>query len=79
MEKHFKTKKKKSDNKKVSLGIKQLDFFFDDELIGTDTTRPYQFTFSLPSDVTDGKHTITVKAYDKADNRQGRTVIVFVE
>ncbi len=53
------------------LGIKQLDFFLNDQLIGTDTTQPYSVTFNLLSYLTDStQQTIKVRAYDEVLNRQ---------
>lgn len=55
----------------ASLGIKQLDFFFNNQLIGTDTTQPYSVTFNLSSYLTNStQQTIKVRAYDKVLNRQ---------
>ena len=50
------------------LGIKQIDFFFNSELIGTDKTEPYALEFNLKPDTELGKHLIKVKAYDEAGN-----------
>ncbi len=53
------------------LGIKQLDFFFNDQMVGTDSTAPYSVTFNLsPYLTTDDRQTIKVRAYDQVLNRQ---------
>ncbi len=53
------------------LGIKQLDFFFNNQLIGTDTTQPYSVTFNpLPYLIDSTRQTIKVRAYDDVLNRQ---------
>lgn len=64
---------------RAKLNIKQLDFFFDGKLIGTDTTRPYKTSFYLPSDTRGIKHNITVKAYDSLGSRQAMTITVFLD
>lgn len=46
--------------------IQQVDFFFDDQLIMTDTTKPYSITFTI--DTSPDNHLITVKAYDTRGN-----------
>ena len=53
------------------LGIKQVDFFFNNLLVGTDTTYPYSITFNLSSYLEPtNRQTIKVRAYDKVLNRQ---------
>jgi 1A family penicillin-binding protein len=53
------------------LGIKQLDFFINNQLVGTDTTKPYSITFNLiPYLTTSTQQTIKVRAYDQVLNRQ---------
>jgi len=47
------------------LGIKQLDFFLDDQFISTDRSEPFSASFFV---VEPGQHTITVKAYDMVGN-----------
>jgi len=55
----------------AALGIKQLDFFFNNQLIGTDTTQPYSVTFNLLPYLTDStQQNIKVRAYDDVLNRQ---------
>jgi len=61
------------------LNIKQLDFFLDDDLVGTDTTKPYQFNFPLPLNIRGRSHEITVRAYDEIGNRQSKTIIIFLD
>jgi len=61
------------------LSIKQLDFFLDDNLIGTDTTKPYQLTFFIPSNTKGKKHQITVRAYDQYGGRQSKTITIFLD
>jgi len=61
------------------LNIKQLDFFLDDNLVGTDTTQPYQLNFLLPLDIKGRNHEITVRAYDEIGNRQSKTVVISLD
>jgi 1A family penicillin-binding protein len=61
----------------ASLGIKQLDFFFNNQLVSTDTTYPYSITFNLsPYLTTSTEQIIKVRAYDQALNRQEDEVII---
>lgn len=56
---------------KASLGIKQIDFFLNDQLVGSDTKKPYSVTFSIsPYLNMTNKQTIRVRAYDEVLNRQ---------
>lgn len=61
------------------LGIKQIDFFLDDLLIGTDYTAPYSMTFNLPAEIEPGQHTLKAKAYDIVLNRQEDKLKIMIE
>lgn len=52
------------------LGIKQVDFFLDDAFIGSDISEPYELSFPAPSNFSFGEHTLKVRAYDQALNRE---------
>ncbi len=55
----------------ANLGIKQVDFFFNDNLIGTDTTNPYSININVsPYLINSRGQTIKVRAYDQVLNRQ---------
>jgi len=60
------------------LGVKQLDFFFNDQLVGADTTKPYLITFNFLSylNASTTEQTIKVRAYDKALNRAEDEMII---
>ncbi len=64
---------------RAPLGLKQLDFFLDNNLIGTDTIEPYQVVFNLPYDIQGKKHEITVRAYDKYGGRQSKTIDIILD
>jgi len=50
------------------LGVKQVDFFFDETFIGTDQAKPFEIHFNLPHEIKDGEHVIKAKIYDKIEN-----------
>jgi len=60
------------------LGIKQIDFFFDDELIGVSTREPHQISYTLPNVLEGNDHMIKVRVYDQALNRQETQTRIFV-
>lgn len=60
-------------------GVKQIDFFLDNDLIYTDRTLPYQFTFSLPQNIKGKKHEITAKVYDMMGSHQSETITIFLD
>jgi len=62
----------------AKLGIKQVDFFFDDQLVGVATQDPYQFTFKLPGRLIGNSHIIKVRAYDQVFNRQEAQTRIYV-
>ncbi len=59
------------------LGFKQIDFFFDNKLIGTDRTKPYQVYYSIPDDLEQGEYQITVRVYDQYGARQEDVITIF--
>ena len=56
----------------ASLGIKQVDFFLNDKLIGADNTAPYSINFNLLPYLNTSTtfQIIKVRAYDQVLNRQ---------
>ncbi len=60
------------------LGIKQLDFFFQDQLISTDETEPYQARLTLPQSLSNGAYTIRVIAYDEVKNHTESKLNIFL-
>lgn len=58
------------------VGVKNVEIYFDDSLLKTVTSEPYGGTFRLNGDIGEGKHTITVKAYDQNGNVGSSSVAV---
>lgn len=52
------------------LGLKQIDYFLNNDFGGTLFVPPYETTITLPLDLQNGTTTIKVRAYDWALNRQ---------
>ncbi len=61
------------------LGVKQLDFFFQDLLVGTDETVPYQVTFLLPQDTPNGSYFLKTVAYDEARNHAEDKIRILIK
>lgn len=61
-----------------SRGVKQVEFYFDDNLLKIDTESPYEGTFRINGDIDDGEHKLTVKAYDAIDSVTEKSVSVIV-
>jgi len=53
---------------KVPTGIQKVEFYVDGTKIGEDTTSPYQYNWDTSGLKHNTTHTITVKAYDNANN-----------
>jgi hypothetical protein len=52
-----------------SSGISKVDFYIDNKLVKSDTSKSYSYRWNVGSrSVPKGSHTILVKAYDKANN-----------
>lgn len=62
----------------ASLGIKQVDFFLNDDFVGSVFSSPYQINISLPNNLPNGPAIIKVRAYDKALNRQEEEITTFI-
>ena len=61
----------------ANLGIKQVDFFFNNQLISTDRTSPYSVSFDLSSYlIPQTNQTIKVRAYDTVLNKQEDEIII---
>ena len=61
----------------ANLGIKQLDFFVNNQLIGTDNIKPYSITFNIsPYLLNQKEQIIKVRAYDNVLNRQEDEIII---
>ncbi len=62
------------------LGIKQVDFFFNDQLIGSDTNSPYSVNFNISHYSYDsGRQYIKVRAYDQSLNREEDEIYIKVD
>jgi len=61
-----------------ALGVKQVDFFFDDKLIGTDPLGPFEILYNIPLGAESGEHTIKARVYDQALNRQEDEIRILI-
>ena len=60
-------------------GIDQIEFYFDDVLIGASRTSPYEVSYKLPFGTREDSHNITIKVYDKIENLIEKRVSVIVK
>jgi 1A family penicillin-binding protein len=58
--------------------IKQVDFFFDEDFLGSKISTPYEWPFTLvdKNDLS-GRHKLTVKAYDVCLNSNEKSVNIY--
>jgi hypothetical protein len=61
-----------------NFGIKQVEFYLDDNLLKIDNDAPYGGTYRLAGDVEDGTHTLKAKAYDQIGNATTRTISIII-
>ncbi|MDD3190618.1 MAG: PBP1A family penicillin-binding protein [Candidatus Pacebacteria bacterium] len=59
-------------------GVKQVEFYFDDELLKIDKDSPYEGSFRISSSAGDGVHKIIIKAYDKIENITQKEISIIV-
>jgi 1A family penicillin-binding protein len=59
-------------------GLKQMDFYFDDVLIGVGKESPYEVSYKLPAGTIEGMHIVAIKAYDQVENSISKEVQVIV-
>jgi len=60
------------------LGTKQVDYFINDDFVGSTLSTPYQISFTPPTNTQSGLNTIKVVAYDWALNRQEEKINIYI-
>ena len=63
------------------LGIKQIDYFLNDDFVGSSLMPPYQIIVTLPADLlvsATSSATLKVRAYDSVFNRQEARITIFL-
>lgn len=60
------------------LGLKQIDYFLNDEFLGTFMLAPYETNISLPVNLPNGPATIKARAYDSVLNRQEDQITIII-
>lgn len=65
-------------NVTAPLGVKQVDFFLNDQFIGSNLSFPYFLNTILPAKIQNGQVTLTVRAYDQVLNRQEEKIIIYI-
>jgi len=63
---------------KAYFGIKQIDFFFDDLLMGSDKYSPYNVGYFIPANISKGRYTVSAKIYDGIGNVSQDEISVIV-
>lgn len=63
---------------KAPLGIKQVDFFLNNNFVGSSVNTPYQIFISLTNDFPNGPAVLTAKAYDMVFNRQEDQINILI-
>lgn len=59
-------------------GVKQVEFYLDNNLLKIDTESPYEGTFRINGDIEDGDHILKVKAYDNIDSVSEKDVTIII-
>jgi len=52
----------------ANLDVDQIDFYFEEVLIGVKKISPYEVYYEIPYGISDGQHDVIVRAYDKIGN-----------
>ncbi len=58
--------------------ISQIDFYFDDVLIGIGKVSPYEIYYKMPIGTEEGSHQIIVRAYDQIGSSVERKISVII-
>ena len=58
--------------------ISQIDFYFDDVLIGIGKVSPYEVYYKIPAGTKEGSHQIIVRAYDQIGSSVERKISVII-
>lgn len=62
----------------ANLDIDQIDFYFDEVLIGVKKIPPYEVRYQIPAGVQNGEHHIIVRAYDTIGNLAEEKITVII-
>ena len=66
-------------NVSAPLGVKQVDFFVNNEFAGSALSAPYEIFVVLPKNIEKGPVILKARAYDKVLNRQEAQISVFIK
>ncbi|MCK5122543.1 MAG: PBP1A family penicillin-binding protein [Candidatus Pacebacteria bacterium] len=58
--------------------IDQIDFYFDDVLIGIGKVSPYEVYYKIPAGTAEGSHQIIIRAYDQIGSSVERKISVII-
>ena len=59
-------------------GLKQIDVYFDNNLVGVGKVSPYEVSYRLSSETKEGLHVVSVRVYDKVGNITRKEITVIV-
>ncbi len=60
-------------------GMKKVSYYFDGSLMGTSSSSPYAYTFTVPTGTSTDSHTIKAKAFDKYYNENSADVSITIQ
>ena len=60
----------------ANLDVDQIDFYFEEVLIGVKKVPPYEVYYEIPYGISDGQHDVIVRAYDKIGNSAEEKVTI---
>jgi 1A family penicillin-binding protein len=60
-------------------GAQRVEYFLDDELIGTSYSKPFAFTYQINPFISNGRHELKAIVFDDKDNFQARSINIDID
>jgi 1A family penicillin-binding protein len=66
-------------NASAPQGVERVEYFIDEELIGTAYSEPFNFTYQINPFLSNGQHKLTAIAFDDQDNFKDQSINIKLE
>ncbi|MBT4209634.1 MAG: penicillin-binding protein [Candidatus Komeilibacteria bacterium] len=60
-------------------GMRRVEYFLDDELIGTSYSEPFDFTYQVSPFIVNGRHELKAIAFDDRDNFKAKSINIDID
>ena len=60
-------------------GVRRVEYFLDDELIGTSYSKPFNFNYQINPFIVNGRHELKAIAFDDRDNFRAKSININID